>query len=148
MQKEAIERETFSGWGRRWGWLRLERPSAATFVNSGKFLSEYKREGPHPGPCLRLPCRIVLSFVCCKCITIRITGSLEQTGTCSLQTAKGSSRENVLGWNSIFPHMCKPLGLCLLSKSINIFIKLYLSCGPYTYKVFSAYVIASILVLL
>ena len=63
MQKKAFKRETFSGWGRRWGWFRLESPSAATFVNSVKLLSAWKRKEPRLCPCLWRRCRIVLSFV-------------------------------------------------------------------------------------
>jgi hypothetical protein len=46
------------------------------------------------------------------------------------------------------PTCAEALGLCLLSKSINVFIKLSLSCGPGTHKVFATCVNASILVFL
>lgn len=46
------------------------------------------------------------------------------------------------------PTCAKALGWCLLSRSINVFIKLSLSCGPGTHKVFATCVNASILVFL
>lgn len=47
-----------------------------------------------------------------------------------------------------FPTRAKALGLCLLSQSINVVIKLSLSCGPGKHKVFATCVNASILGLL
>lgn len=67
---------------------------------------------------------------------MRITGASEETDLFTTNSQSIFKRKRVR--NNIFPHTWKPLGLCLLSKAINVFIKLYLSCGPCASEVLSA----------